>query len=508
MFWTGGDFLKRSPILTSALILTCGNLFLRLTGIVFQVFLSRKIGADSLGLLQLVSTVSILAAAVGCSGAKVAAMVLSSEEYGLKRYGGIRRTVHACLLYGLTVSVFAAVTLLLLSRRIAVSWIGSTQAIDSLRIIAVFLPFTCGSMIMAGYFIACGKVRQLVLIEIAERLVCLGLTFAMLLLWANDNTGRVLSAIMLGASVGSVVDFFILYVIFRKNTRRFPPIRERLNLPSRLLRLCVPLALNDYLRHSLAALEQFLIPFGLKKHGAGYAAAMSTYGTIHGMVFPLLMFPSVLLQSLGELLVPTLARRKAENDFVQMRKTIRKCLRASLLFTLTAAGFFTCTARPLGLLIYKSTLAGKGLLIFAPMLLMLYMDAITDGMLKGLAEQLSCVRYNTLTNFLEVVFLLIGLPVLGLTGYCISFFVTHAINFFLSLRRLCKVTDFRLDLRYCRSACFSAFIAASAGLIFPLSNTPPALQLLLRGGLFFSVWMLGLSGTGRFPQTAKQALRI
>lgn len=33
---------------------------------------------------------------------------------------------------------------------------------------------------------------------------------------------------------------------------------------------------------------------------------------------------------------------------------------------------------------------GRYLRIFAPMVLMLYLDAIVDGMLKGLAEQLSC----------------------------------------------------------------------------------------------------------------------
>lgn len=501
-------FLKHSPIVKSALILTGGNIFLRLTGMLFQIFLSRRIGADSLGLLQLVSTVSIFAAAVGCSGAKVASMVLTAEEYGRKRLCAIRRTVHACLIYGLCVSLLAGAGLLALSRRIAGGWIGSFDTLDSVRMVAVFLPFTCGSMIMAGYFTACGKVRQLVLIEITERAVCLGLTFLLLLLWAKNDTGRVLSSITLGSSVGCAVDFFVLYGIFLRNTRNYEKPSAPLHVFLRLRKLCIPLALNDYLRHSLAALEQFLIPFGLKRYGAGYRAAMSAYGTIHGMVFPLLMFPAVLLQSLGELLVPTLARKKAENQFDGIRRLCRKCLRACLLFTLAIAGFFTCTARPLGTLIYKSDLAGKGLLIFAPMLLMLYMDAITDGMLKGLYEQLACVRYNTLTNLLEVILLLALLPVWGITGYCVSFFVTHLLNFFLSIRRLCRVTDFQIDPAYCRSAFCCAFVAVAAAMLVPLSKTPAVLQLLLRGSLFFAVWTLGLSGTGRFPETAKRALRL
>lgn len=500
--------MKRSPILISALILTGGNVFLRLSGMLFQVFLSRRIGAAGLGIVQLVSAVSIFAAAVGCSGAKVASMVLTAEEYGRKHDSSIRRTVHACLLYGLTVSLLAAIVLFALSRAVAGRWIGSLEALDSIRMIAVFLPFTCGSMIMAGYFTACGKVRQLVLIEMTERTVCLGLTLAFLLLWAKKDLGRGLSAITLGASIGCVADFCILYGSFLKNTRHCERPSAPPHLFSRLIKLCAPLAANDYLRNLLAVSEQFLIPFGLKKHGADYLSAMRAYGTIHGMVFPLLMFPAVFMQSLSELLVPTFARKKAENRYDAICRVCRKSLRMCLLYTLTVAGFFTCTARPLGFLVYKSTLAGKGLLIFAPMLLMLYMDAITDGMLKGLAEQLACVRYNTLTNFLQIVLLLALLPVWGITGYCVSFFVTHLINFILSLRRLCKVTGFRLDVQYCGSAVLCAIVASAAASICPLSQTPPSLQFLLRGSLYLGVWVLGLSGTGRFPRTVKRALRI
>lgn len=491
--------MKRSSIVSSALILTAGNIFLRLTGMLFQVFLSRKIGAESLGLLQLVTSVSILAGALGCSGAKVAAMYLSAEEYGLKRYAGIRKAVHGSLIYGSIVSCAAAVLLLLLSNQIACRWIGSTQSLDAIRIIAVFLPFTCLSMIMAGYFTACGRVRQLVTIEITERLVCLLLTFAMLVLWAKDDTGRVLSAIMLGSCVGCVVDFLILYGIFRKNTSSYPEAKQPLHIPSRLLRLCVPLAFNDYLRHGLAAAEQFLIPYGLKRHGSGYAEAMASYGTLHGMVFPLLMFPAVLLQSLSELLVPTLARSRAEKNTQHIRRLTGRCLRASLLFTLVTAGFFLCTAKPLGRLIYKSDSAGTGMLIFAPMLLMLYMDAIVDGMLKGLAQQLSCVRYNTLTNFLDVLLLLILLPKWGMTGYCVCFAFTHLINFILSLRRLCKVAEYRIHARYCTRMLLCAAIATAVAAVVPLSRLPLLSQVLFRGSIFLLLSLLTPGGIRLLP---------
>ena len=71
---------------------------------------------------------------------------------------------------------------------------------------------------------------------------------------------------------------------------------------------------------------------------------------------------------------------------------------------------------------------------------MLYCDAITDAMTKGLGQQHMAVRFNILTNILDVIGLYFLLPVWGLKGYFVSFFLTHALNFFLSLRHLLRIT--------------------------------------------------------------------
>ena len=78
---------------------------------------------------------------------------------------------------------------------------------------------------------------------------------------------------------------------------------------------------------------------------------------------------------------------------------------------------------------------------------MLYCDLITDAMIKGLGQQKISVRYNIFTSALDVLGLYLLLPTYGMTGYFVSFFVTHLINFFLSLRRLLKITGIRIPLR-------------------------------------------------------------
>ena len=87
--------------------------------------------------------------------------------------------------------------------------------------------------------------------------------------------------------------------------------------------------------------------------------------------------------------------------------------------------------------------AGRLLRLFAPVALVLYLDALVDGMLKGLSEQVANVRYNTITSALDVALLFVLLPRYGLGGYVFTFIAAHLVNFALSLRRLLRVTGLR-----------------------------------------------------------------
>ena len=84
---------------------------------------------------------------------------------------------------------------------------------------------------------------------------------------------------------------------------------------------------------------------------------------------------------------------------------------------------------------------------FSLMVPMLYCDAITDAMTKGLGQQKICVRYNILTSALDVAFLFVLLPKYGMAGYFASFLATHLLNFILSLRWLLKITGCRIPFR-------------------------------------------------------------
>lgn len=106
---------RNDSILGGALLLTAANLLLRLISIAFQVFLSVRIGAAGLGLMQLISTIGVFAMLAGTAGVRVTAMYLAAEEFGHRRLSGVRAAMRACLQYGILVSAVSGAALFFLS---------------------------------------------------------------------------------------------------------------------------------------------------------------------------------------------------------------------------------------------------------------------------------------------------------------------------------------------------------------------------------------------------------
>ena len=474
-------------VVHSTLLLTAANLAMRFVSMLFGIYLSERLGAAGLGLIQLISSVSILALTAGSSGIRIAAMYLCAEEHGRRRSGGVRVAADHCLSVTLLLSCIAGTALILLSEYLAAHWLNKNEAASSLRLIGLFLPVLCMNSVMTGYFTACGKIRPMVVIELSERLFCILLT--VFLIQKADTAEQACLSFFGGSAVSCAASFLTMYIIYRKDCRGFAPAPKNLQMGQRLLRLCIPLAANDYLRSGLSTLENLLIPQGLRRYGASGESAMATYGVIHGMVFPVLMFAAAILYSLSDVMVPELSRCLATGNRKRIQVLTDRCLRWGFVFSAGTAGLLFSLAEPLGQLLYSNKEAGLYISLLAPMVLILYLDAIVDGMHKGLGQQLYCVRYNTLTSFLDVLFLFLLLPRYGIGGFLFSFTVTHLLNFYLSLRRLVRVADCSLDPVFVPKVLFPAAIAVLPVRVLLQHGHPNAWAAVLLGGcylLFFA----------------------
>ena len=163
--------MKVRQFFINTVILTVGSLLLRLIGIGFSAWISRKIGPEGMGLFQLIFTVYNLASTLATSGIYLAVTRLVAEEIGKGSYAAANDAVRVCMLYGVLTSAGAGALLWGLA-----PWIGETLLCDSrtvlsLRILAFALPFMAFSCSLRGYFFAVRQVYKTNTSQIFEQLV-------------------------------------------------------------------------------------------------------------------------------------------------------------------------------------------------------------------------------------------------------------------------------------------------------------------------------------------------
>lgn len=434
---------KKKSILYSALLLTAVNLILRLTSTSFQVYLSSKIGASGIGLLQLVLSVGSMAMIAGIAGIRTATMYITAREIGKKKPENVGHVLSACLLYSIICSTTIAIILFFLTPTITEKWIGNTDAAPAIQLLACFLPITCLCAVMSGYFTAANKIGTLAMVEVLEQICSMGITMTLLIFWSNHQEERACQAVVFGSGIGSSITLFLLMIL---RLREKAPLGAPISVTKDLLDTAVPLALADDLKAGINTTENMIVPKRLALYPK-IGDPLSVFGTVCGMVFPVMMFPAAIVFSLAELLIPEMARCNASGSKKRIQYLTQRSLRVVLLYSTFFCGLLYLISKPLCMRLYGSSDAGTYLAKYAPMVPMLYCDAIIDAMNKGLGQQKVCVKINIFTASLDVAFLFILLPRYGMDGYLFSFLITHLINFIFSIGLLLRTSGCKISVK-------------------------------------------------------------
>lgn len=442
---------KVKKLFLNILILTATSLLIRTVSVSFSAYLFNRIGATAIGTYGLILSVYGFAMTVATSGIKFTVTRLTSEELGKQNEQGMKTIVRKGLCYALGFSIVTAVALFFGAEFIAAHWLDNQETVLSLRILAVGLPFIAVSHVLSGYFTAIRKVVTGSVIMIIDQFVMIGITLLALTWLLPKGIAYACLALVLGSVLSEVITCLLLWMEYGLEGRRRKASTKERGYPisgvwGRLLAISLPIALSAYARSGLYTLQNLLIPKGLRKYGATGSEALASYGTIHGMVLPMVLYPSALLIALSELLIPELTECQVQQNHRQINYMIHRVLKMSFLFAACVMGLLFYFSSDLSRLFEDHPEVSFYLKVFAPLVLVMYMDTVVDGMLKGLGEQLNSMKYNVIDSFVSVLLVFFLIPIFGIRGYVLTVMVSELLNFVLSFSRLIKITQIKIHL--------------------------------------------------------------
>lgn len=440
----------------NGLLLTAVSLVMRSVSVSFQVYLSNRIGAAAMGLFALISTVYGLGITVATSGIQFATTRLVAEAMGKKESTEKRALASSaplgcilrkCIAYALCFGLGSALILYSFAPLIGARFLGDARTVMPLRVLSVTLPPIALSSVFNGYFTAVRRVYKNAVVQICSEAIRIFLCIVLLGSFLPNGVEYALLAIILGGAIAELFGFGLQGTLFLLERHLAKKEKEtsldRCRAQKKLLHIALPVAFSAYVRSALITIEHLLIPSGLAKSGSSRETSLASYGTVHGMVFPLIMFPAALSSSFAGLLVPEIAEASAANDQGKILRTIERVMESVLIYAIGVSGILMCFSYELGSTVYPGTDAAKYILMLSPLIPVMYLDTSVDAILKGLGQQVYHMGINILDSLLSVFLVIFLLPRFGILGYVMTVYFTELINSALSLTRLLQITRLR-----------------------------------------------------------------
>ncbi len=450
---------KRSFLL-QALLMTGVSLLLRFVGVSAQIIIAGKIGSEAVGIFSLVGGVGGFAATLALSGISIGTTQLIAQEKSHQNAPPMRRTLYVCLFHAIAFGLFSSALLMLGSHQISTLWLHDPRTCSSLRIMAFSLPLMSLSSCIGGYFVAVRRAYKSATIQVAEEFLRIGCTIFLLNRMASCGVESALNAIAYSNVIADIFSTLSLFLLFAFDTRKnfhlsgkhLPnlPCSSYFSILRRLLSVTMPVALATYIRSGLITLEHTLIPIGMQHFGLTQSQALSTYGLVHSMALPVVLFPAALSGAFAGLLVPEVTEATALGQQRRIRGMAERAGSLTLLYAVGCAGILLAFAYPLGMLLYDTSNAASYIRLLAPLLPIMYIDSVTDAFLKGLGEHLYSMKVNILDAATAVLLVWLLVPSLGIIGYIMTIYITELFNAALSILRLFKRChpDFRYMTRH------------------------------------------------------------
>lgn len=440
--------MKKEKIILGTLILTVATTSVRFVGMFFRIYLANTLGAEGIGLYQLILSFYFLTVTLATAGIRVAISKLVSEEIALGKYANAKRVLGQSLGLSLITGLAAAFILYYFAEYIGIHILNDRRTIPALVYLAPSLPIMAVSNCYKGYFYALGKVTQPSVIQMTEQFVRIFLILFLMDTYLPRGLDYACGAIALGMTAEEIFALILVwfFYIFDKKPWSHRPANKADNMIYKILGISLPLAATSNINSILRTVENTLIPARLLLYGLSSETAISLYGMIKGMVLPILFFPSSILTSLSSLLIPAVAGDNALADEKSVTRTLSQVIHFTAISGILVVAIFLAFPREIALAVYKDSQVGLMIKLISFVCPFMYLNMVISSMLNALGEQVSSFVVNIIESILKISIIYFFVPLYGFNAYLFALFITTILNTLLYLIRLLQVSCIVFDI--------------------------------------------------------------
>ena len=288
--------MKNQSFLLSTTILAVVNILIKVLGFIYRIILVRLIGAEGLGLFELISPITMLVFTMVGSGVPIAIIRLITQSIANnKKYESIKIVEYTSLIM-FFVSLLLSIILFLGAPFIANSILRDERLLIPLYIFAPAIIFPSLAAILRGYFYGIKNVIPPALSQFLEQVARIFMVFALLSILYPFKEDKAIIISMVAVVFSEFIGLLLLIYFFKINKKNSLVNSRTEKLPflstmGKFSTIALPITLSRVVNSLLRVATSIIIPSRLMVSGLDNPTALSKYGEINGMAIPFFFYP-------------------------------------------------------------------------------------------------------------------------------------------------------------------------------------------------------------------------
>lgn len=419
--------LFKSKIIKGTIILTAAGFVSRIIGFFFRIFLTKVIGAEGLGIFQLIFPVQVICYAFCTVGFELSISKFVSA-YKKNNPSKCQAYLSGGLYLSGIISVIVAIVVFFDAEYIAARLLMEKRCTELIKIMSFsILPASVHSCI-CGYYLGYKASKIPATAQIIEQITRVVLTYILILLLKNNEVQITPGIVVIGTVLGELgSSSFCIYNYKKRKGKLFDKSGLNGRIYKDIIKMSAPLTLNKLMLSILQSIQSVLIPTSLIAYGLSSKEALSIYGIILGLVLPLVVFPSAIVNSMSLLLLPSVSEAKSSGNENLIRISVKKTTYFCLIFGIICTTIFVNFGEIISNLMFGADYSFfiKAISLVCPFM---FINSAMSSVLNGIGKTGLTFMHNVIMALMQIFAIVILVPKVGIAGYILGLIISSAVT--------------------------------------------------------------------------------
>lgn len=425
--------IKNNIFLKSTLVLLIGGVIGKLVGFVLRIIVTRKLGAEGMGLYSLLAPTSSLLSVIATLSYPTALSKIISEK------SSRTKTLFTSIIpLSIIINFFIIGITILLAPTLSTLLKNETLYFPIICL-SLVTPFISISSIIKGYFWGKQNMFPYMLSNFIEQVARLILITLFINKFLSISLTHAISFIILVNAVGEVISQLVMLYFFPKNIRLSINDFNKNDI-KKVMDICVPSTSSKIIGSISYFLEPIVLTNVLMYAGYSKDFIVYEYGVINAYAMSLLLMPQFFTQNMATSLVPELSKYYSLGNNEMCKKRIKQIVLIScsigglstLIITLFPTFFLN--------ILYHTTLGLDYIRLLSPFTILFYIEYPLINALQALGKSKSAMKCTIISSIIRLISIAsLSLLKIGMYSLILSIIINLLLSTYLYAKEIKKV---------------------------------------------------------------------